>query len=233
MRFFVSVIFSFLVSLFVSAQGFKVAMDSLLCDELFTDSDVSVSVYDLDTKLEKVVWNYSADGFTNVGDVSYVGGRLYMIAKVPAGNAETVFDQYKKVEYAKNTFLVSVDISTGEWSKVTEEPVESYTLTDDRVYYFPSEVRHLYVPENYEKRLEDICVSFIDATLYSRKLDGSDLKTECTIGSLNTCYDFTVLDGKLYGSVSVYNESDESRDAAFCAVDLRTGAILDSDVAKK
>ena len=48
MRFFVSVIFSFLVSLFVSAQGFKVAMDSLLCDELFTDSDVSVAVYDLD-----------------------------------------------------------------------------------------------------------------------------------------------------------------------------------------
>lgn len=48
MRFFVFIIFSFLVSLFVSAQGFKVAMDSLLCDELFTDSDVSVAVYDLD-----------------------------------------------------------------------------------------------------------------------------------------------------------------------------------------
>ncbi len=36
------------MSLFVSAQGFRVAMDSLLCDELFTHSDVSVAVYDLD-----------------------------------------------------------------------------------------------------------------------------------------------------------------------------------------
>ncbi len=195
----------------------------------------TVSVYDLDTKLEKVVWNYSADGFTNVGDVSYVGGRLYMIAKVPAGNAETVFDQYKKVEYAKNTFLVSVDISTGEWAKVTEEPVESYTLTDDRVYYFPSEVRHLYVPENYEKRLEDICVSFIGATLHSRKLDGSDPRNEYTNENFYTCYDYTVIDGKLYGIVSFFDEAKKkSSDSGFAAIDLINGTVIGTyDVRRK
>ena len=48
MRFFTTAILSFLVSVCLSAQGFKSAMDSLLCDELFTDSDVSVAVYDLD-----------------------------------------------------------------------------------------------------------------------------------------------------------------------------------------
>ncbi|MBR2606435.1 MAG: D-alanyl-D-alanine carboxypeptidase/D-alanyl-D-alanine-endopeptidase [Bacteroidaceae bacterium] len=48
MRFLTTVIFSLFVSVFLSAQGFKGAMDSLLCDELFTDSDVSVAVYDLD-----------------------------------------------------------------------------------------------------------------------------------------------------------------------------------------
>ena len=47
MRFFTTVILSFFVSVFLSAQGLKGAMDSLLCDELFTDSDVSVAVYDL------------------------------------------------------------------------------------------------------------------------------------------------------------------------------------------
>lgn len=48
MRFFVTVIFSFLVSAFLSAQDFKGAMDSLLCDRLFDESDVSVAVYDLE-----------------------------------------------------------------------------------------------------------------------------------------------------------------------------------------
>ena len=48
MRLFTTAIFSFLVSFSLSAQGFKSAMDSLLGDELFTDSDVSVAIYDLD-----------------------------------------------------------------------------------------------------------------------------------------------------------------------------------------
>lgn len=48
MRFFITVIFSFLLSAFLPAQNFKGAMDSLLCDELFNESDVSVAVYDLD-----------------------------------------------------------------------------------------------------------------------------------------------------------------------------------------
>ena len=47
MRLFTTAIFSFLVCLFLPAQNFKVAMDSLLGDKLFDDSDVSVAVYDL------------------------------------------------------------------------------------------------------------------------------------------------------------------------------------------
>ena len=48
MRLFTTAILSFLVCFSLSAQSFKSAMDSLLADELFTDSDVSVAVYDLD-----------------------------------------------------------------------------------------------------------------------------------------------------------------------------------------
>lgn len=48
MRFFTTILFSFFISFTVLAQGFKGAMDSLLCDELFNDSDVSIAVYDLD-----------------------------------------------------------------------------------------------------------------------------------------------------------------------------------------
>ncbi len=48
MRLFTSIILSFFISFSLSAQNFKGAMDSLLCDGLFTHSDVSVAVYDLD-----------------------------------------------------------------------------------------------------------------------------------------------------------------------------------------
>ena len=48
MRLFTTAIFSFFLFLSLPAQNFKHALDSLLGDKLFDDSDVSVAVYDLD-----------------------------------------------------------------------------------------------------------------------------------------------------------------------------------------
>ena len=48
MRLFTTTIFSLFLFLSLPAQNFKHALDSLLGDKLFDDSDVSVAVYDLD-----------------------------------------------------------------------------------------------------------------------------------------------------------------------------------------
>ena len=195
----------------------------------------AVTVYDIETKLEKVVWNFSEDGFKQVSDISYVDGKLYMIAKASAEDAERVYNEYKGVEYTKNLFLVSVNISTGEWQKVTEEAVEAYTLTDDRVYYFPTEIRNLYIPEDYEKNREDIHVTTFGATLYSRKPDGSDPRAEYTRENLYTCYDYTVIGGKLYGFISLCDEVNHVKtNSDFSAIDLSTGEIIGTyDVRRK
>ena len=152
----------------------------------------------------------------------------------PAEDAEIIANEYTGVTYAKNTFLISVDISTGEWMKVTNEAVETFTVANDRVYYYPTDLRYLYVPENYEKDPDGVKVSFFGATLYSRKHDGSDLRAEYTNEEIDSCYDYTVIDGKLYGSICVYDEALRgSSRAEFCAVDLATGSIVDRDGFKK
>lgn len=43
-----TIVFAFIACCFAEAQGFKEAMDSLLNDKMFVDSDVSVAIYDLD-----------------------------------------------------------------------------------------------------------------------------------------------------------------------------------------
>lgn len=48
MRYFPTIILLFLACSLAKAQGFKEAMDTLLADNLFVDSDVSLAVYDLD-----------------------------------------------------------------------------------------------------------------------------------------------------------------------------------------
>ena len=180
-----------------------IGIPHMIIDGKLLMAGTSVTLYDLETGIEKVVWSYTEHGYKSVSEFSYVDGKLYFIATVPDDKVEPMVCEYTGVNYAKSTYLISVDISTGEWAKVTDEAVEAYTVTDDRVYYYPTTLRYLKVPEDYERNPDGIRHSFFSDTLYSRKLDGSDLKTECTIGSLNTCYDFTVLDGKLYGSVSV------------------------------
>ena len=189
----------------------------------------NISVYDLETNLEKIVWNYSEHGFNKVSELSYVNGKIFALAEKRSENCEKVINEYTGVEYSKNTFLVSIDISTGDWMMITEEAVESFTVTDDRVYYYPFELRYLYVPENYEKNPDGIKISFFSATLYSRKHDGSDLKSEYTNDIISASYDYTVIDGKLYGKISVYDETDRNNSkSAFCTVDLATGEIINS-----
>lgn len=188
----------------------------------------NISIYDLETKLEKVVWNYTEYGFKKVSELSYVNGKIFALAETSSKNCEMMVNQYTGVTYANNTFLVSVDINTGEWMKVTEEAVESYAATDDRIYYYPTDLRYLYVPANYEKNPDGVKVSFFSATLYSRKHDGSDLKSEYTNESINTCYDYTVIGGKLYGNISLYDEAESnSARSKFCAIDLAMGEIID------
>ena len=48
MRYFSTIILVFLACSLAKAQGFKESMDTLLADNLFVDSDVSLAVYDLD-----------------------------------------------------------------------------------------------------------------------------------------------------------------------------------------
>lgn len=190
----------------------------------------SISLYDLDTGIEKIVWNCAEHGFRKVSELSYVNGKIFALAEAPAENCEMMVNEYTGVTYAKNTFLVSVDITTGEWNKVTEEAVESFTVTDDRVYYFPTDLRYLYVPKNAESNKDGVKVSFFGDTLYSRKHDGSDVRAEYTNEKIDTCFDYTVINGRLYGSIDLYGSESTG---SFCAVDLATGEILGTHDVRK
>lgn len=193
-----------------------------------------LSLYDLETGIEKVIWNYGEHGYKGVRDFSYVDGKVYCLGIIESENAEVVVNKYTGITYLKNMFIISIDITTGEWKKVADEAVESFNVTNDRIYYFPSELRYLYVPENYEKNPDDIFHCFFSPTLYSRKIDGSDKRAEYTNEAINTCYDYTVIDGKFYGNIGFYDESlRRGARSELCTIDLETGEIIDKEKVRK
>ena len=200
----------------------------MIVDEKLIIVNDGITVYDLESGLEKKLWSCKGNGYYYIDQLTYLGGKLYFLAYVTDTEAEKMESEYKG-SYPKNSFLVSVDINSGEWKKVIEEEVFAFTVTDDRIYYSPFKLRHLYVPENYQNNANDVVVSMIDSTLYSCNHDGGDIKAVFNNEIISSYYDFTVIDGRLHGMMSLYDESkhDTTR-LLFCSVDLATGEVLAS-----
>ena len=201
----------------------------LAADGKFILLSGTLSLYNAESGTEQVIWDYKADGYTGISDLSlsYLDGKIYCLAKIPAENAETVHSEYQDVTYAKNHFLVSVDVNTGEVKRVVEEAVEAFAVTDDRIYYAPFDVRYLFVPENYKPDSEGLVISFNSDTLYSCAHDGSDVREEFTNPNIKSYREFTVVGGKVCGKITVYDENKKyNAPAEFVSVSLEDGAVL-------
>ncbi len=191
----------------------------------------TLSVYDIEIGIERVIWDFKSDGYSYISDISYLDGKLYCLAKIPAESAEVVHSEYQDVTYAKDLFLVSVDVNTGEAKRVVEDAVESFCVTDDRIYYSPFELRHLFVPDNYKSDQSGLVTSFCADSLYSCKHDGSDVRAEYSNPNIKGYGEFTVVGGKVCGKISIYDEDNKyNKPAEFVSVNLENGEVLSRSV---
>ena len=138
----------------------------------------------------------------------------------------TQTSEYSLVNYILS-FLVWVDVNTGEAGRVLETPVTSFCLTDEAIYYSPFKIRNLYVPDDYEEHPENVKVCLMDETLYACNLDGSNVRKVYTNDTLDYAEDFTVIDEILYGWIYDYNEETRTFDKTFFgAINFESGEII-------
>ncbi|MBQ7338710.1 MAG: hypothetical protein IJW40_09705 [Clostridia bacterium] len=166
--------------------------------------------YDLTTGEQRALYNSVENGFRqSFGALQYVDGYLYMPA-FPEGTA---------------TFLLAVlHVESGEWQLITEEPLASYAVTNDAVYFVLRQPHTVSAPE-FEMQYSNVCAP----TIYACDTDGGNVRHIWTdeSGLYDFIYGFTVADGVFYGNVSHFDVESNAWSAPFFAeIRFDTGEIL-------
>ena len=194
---------------------------AVIDNKIITGSIGTMFSYDIDCLEKKLLWKYSDHDYTVIGAFSAINDKLYFLA------GTSNYDQCKYTNMKLNhNYLISLNVNTGEASRVVECPVITYSLTDDRIYYSPMVIRYLYVPDNYENHLNEIVMFRGDETLYSCNLDGTEIRQEYSNSTVDYIEDYTVVDRKLYGWIKNFNQDTNTwENEYFGTIDFETGTL--------
>jgi hypothetical protein len=193
-------------------------------DRIITTADGNMYSYDLTARTKQLLFNLEDIGYKNFGGVyNFLNGKLYFIC---------VDDEYVTSEYTglyyNYRFLLSVDIHTGEVKRVVEEPVICYALTDDTIYYFPFELRHLYIPEDDPR---GAVVYLASPTLYACDISGENQGAVYTNETFCYADDFTVAGNRVFAYFNKFNpENGMYTDGYWGYFDLDTKEIIPAEV---
>ena len=201
---------------FMAADG-KVV--TALADKLY--------VFDVATGQKQELYNFTQNGYrSTMSTAQYYDGKMYFTAL--SQNYAT--EQYTGGQQ-RMSFLMFIDLESGQAECVVEQPVENFTVTEQGIYYVPFKLRYLYVPENPEQNPREIKYCLFEESVYFCKHDGSDAKVVYTNEKLDFSFRFTVVDNTLYGWLFDYNEQEKgfSSSGYFGSVNFDTGRIVHAE----
>lgn len=167
----------------------------------------------------KPLFDFSEHGYTSMGSVPYIYENLFYFT---CKNA------------SQNSFLIGLDTESGEFFRITEEPVFSFCVTDDSVYYC-----HM-VMKNQEFINEDGTSEIIPVQAQGKNLmqcghDGNDTRICFNAEAIYLGTNYTVIDGELIGNIV---KSDGTNDgdkpsAGFGKLNLSDGSVTFAVAADK
>ena len=189
---------------------------------LVTMQDGTVYGYDILTKERKTLFNIEELGYRNLAsEFYYVNGKVYFQCRSTA----YCTSEYRGSQHLYQ-FLLSADIHTGEVNRVVENPTIAFTVTDDAIYYAPFELRHMYIPDDYEQHLENVVIYLASATLHACDLDGRNHRAIYTNETMDYTEGFTVIDGSLYGWIYDFDpETFILGSPYFARIDFESGKV--------
>ncbi len=182
------------------------------------ESESVLYAYDLATKEKKPIYDLATDGFTMIKSKPiYTRGKLYFLA----GTNQTATDP--AIEYTHSLqYLVAVDVTAGGGRLVVSTPVEEFDIYGDELYYIPYKLRTFGM-----SAVEDEGMMFTtrDDTLWACDLDGGQPRRVVSCGDASFL-SIAVLDGQMYGQITLYHTEAGTRETFRGAVELASGKII-------
>ncbi len=144
----------------------------------------------LETWEQAVLLDLEYTNFDKIGDLLSLDGCLYFIA---------TRDGEKR--------LMQMDPQTGGWACVVNQPLASYAITNEAVYFIPYEKRQVNDPARYPADGRDAAFASCATSIYTCDHDGGNVRKVWTdeSGYMQFASTFTVVDGEYYGRVSTFD----------------------------
>ena len=181
-------------------------------------------VTDAETGQRDELFNLTQNGYkSTMSSAQYYDGKMYFTALSP--NYAT--EQYTGAQQ-RMSFLVCIDLASGQAERVVEQPVENFTVTEQGIYYVPFELRYLFLPDDPERNSDKIRYCLFEESVYFCDHDGNNARVVYTNDKLDFTFYFTVIDNTLYGWLFDYDEQEKqySSSGYFGAVSFDTGRIV-------
>lgn len=164
-------------------------------------------------------------GCTGCGIASTYGDRIYLLSNKKTSGVAAPNGTHPNESYC---FVISA--GTGEAKKLLEEPIISFCVAAEGVYFYPTEVRMMSDPAKYLPEDAKAVYLFGADTLYLCDHDGQNVHSvwKDTQGLIDFVEDYTIVDGTYYGWVDRFNREENHWESRFdwAEVDLGTGEMI-------
>ena len=177
---------------------------------------------DLDGQNKKIIFNN--DGYDFFQQEFLLDGNIYFLA------SDGTYDISATGTNVYHYNLFKVNVITGEYKKLLEDYVNTYTMINDKIYYLLYELRTVYTPPNYGQPdcKEVPTVWLYDDTLRCCDLEGGSIEqlyTKQDIKYLSLSQSCYVVGDKMYGQFRTYDAvSNEQSAPCFGVMDIKKGS---------
>lgn len=189
---------------------------------LYTTDIQSGDVYEL--------YSLTENGFTNpYTDLYYLDGKIYFLA----ASTTTKHSEYTQQNYPL-CFLLRIDLTTKEVQQLLDQPLCSFYLSDDAIYYVPFELRHIYIPDNYKEHPNTVSICLFEDSIYRCDLNGEHSEKLYSNDRIDFVENFVVIEDTLYGWLFDYNEETHCYDKTFFGgIEFSTGRVIRTEKPQK
>lgn len=189
---------------------------------LYTTDVQSGEVYEL--------YNFSENGFTHpYTDLYCLDGKIYFLA----ASTTTKHSEYTQKNYPLN-FLLCIDLTTKQARQILDQPLCNFYLTDDAIYYVPFELRHIYIPDDYQEQPNSVSICLFEDAIYRCDLNGENSKKLYSNSQIDFIENFVVIEDTLYGWLYDYNEQTHTYDKTFFGgIEFDTGRVIRTEKPQK
>ncbi len=171
----------------------------------------------LDTRKTELLWSSKENGYEAIDEaLTYYDGIIYFTASSMPREELVPEDEefYKLFGDIYSMYLLSLDTKTKNSALITEEPINSFYIADDRIYYIPKALGTVQIGD---KTMPRFCAKEV----YSFDLKGRNKEKVCS-------FDGIFVNDILYMNDSVIcvkDYYDEAFRTSYCVIDRQTGEV--------